>query len=188
MRTFTPLTSIRTGALAALALAALMPAAPARASDGPFGDHDPMSPVYRSIAMTVIETTGDYAEAADYLVRTALKMEDADPEKTRNLQLAGRLYDHAGAPQRARLATLSAGVTAYRSGQPGRAAHLFLDAAELASRFGPRAAVREAADRAGWVLRNADVDGVTRRSILARVVYEPEVEIRIEEPTPLAER
>lgn len=188
MRIATPLTSILNGGLAALALAALMPAAPARASDVPSGGHDPMSPEYRNIAMTVVETTGDYAQAADFLVRTALELDDADPEKTRNLQLAGRLYDHAGAPQRARLAILSAAVTAYRSGQPGRAAHLFLDAAELASQFGPRGAALEAADRAGWVLRNADLDEVTRRSVLARVVYEPEVEIRIEEPMPLAER
>jgi hypothetical protein len=170
-----PAPRVRTAlAVMAAGLLALGPTALAAAPPAP------SSAELRSAAHGIVDATGDAARAAEYLVKTALVLEDGDPGKATNLRLAGRLYHHAGRLEDARLATLGAGIAAYRSGQDALAAQIFLDAAEVAGETGIPGAVESAAHRAGWVIRQGKLSDAERKAVLERVRYSGDLEVFLE--------
>lgn len=150
--------------LAALLLGPLVP-------DAALADDDPRAERFRGEAIGIVETTGDYEEAADHLVTTAMLMEEGDVDRATNLRLAGRLYHHARSLEKARFALLDAGISAFEAGEAALAAHIFLDAAEVAQEQGVPGAAESAAERAGWVLREGVLTAAERRDVLDRVRY-----------------
>lgn len=158
-------------------LAALLLALPAPGHAEP---PVPGSAQLRRAAHEQLDRTGDPVRVADYLVETALLLDDTDPGKAENLRLAGRLYHHAGRLESARIATLNAGVAAYRSGRDALAAHIFMDAAEVAAQTRVPGAARSAAERAGWVLRQGRLSGDERTAVLDRVAYRGNVEVLLD--------
>lgn len=150
-------------------------------------EDDPRAKRFRGEAIAIVETTGDYAEAADHLVTTAMLMEKGDVDRATNLRLAGRLYHHARSLEKARFAMLDAGVAAFEAGESALAAHIFLDAAEVALEEGVPGAAQSAGERAGWVLRQGDLSAAERRSVLDRVRYrDTDLEIGRDDDTKMA--
>jgi len=115
-----------------------------------------------------LDDPSTYARAADVLVSQALLLPAMDPGKSAKLREAGRLYDAANLPAKARTTTLDAGVAAYRAEQHAIAAHIFLDTADPSLNRGVRDGVRQATERAAWVLRNGRLTESERTSILER--------------------
>lgn len=159
-----------------VALSLMVPAAlaatPERAPEDP---DDPVKPAaeLRLEAMTIIERTGDLSEAADFLMETASDLDLEDPERARNLRLAGRYYHHGGDLRAAYEALLAAGQAAYTAGDHALAADALLDAGIAAAENGEQAAAWRAAHKAGFVLRTRTFTPEERLRILGRVVYLP---------------
>lgn len=128
----------------------------------------------RGIRSGVLDEVRDglsFVEAADHLVEQAESADLSEGQLARSLRLAGRLYWHGGDYERARRTLEAAAYAAYQASEFVLSANLYLDAAQAASRNGDQRAAWQAADRAGYVLRTADIPEAARRHILARVEY-----------------
>ncbi len=144
-----------------------------RVAVGSEAEPDPTDPAADAVqeAVELAGRTGDYREAAERLVREADALQAGDPAGVEMLVVAGRLYHHGDDLREAYGALRRAGQLAYVVGMPARAAHTFLDAAQVAQERGRGAEAREAADMAGFVLRTAPLTSGERDAVLARVTY-----------------
>lgn len=113
---------------------------------------------------------GKLIDAAELLVEGTAKLEES-AESAELLVLAARLYGHGDRRDEAYRTLRRAAGVAFRVGEPGRAAHLLIDAAALAVEEGRGADANEAADLAGYVLRVSNLTPEQRMSVLRRVEY-----------------
>jgi len=125
----------------------------------------------RQDALEAALVENDFVRSAERLVRTVDARGINDIEACRTLELAGRLYHHAGRLGDTHEIMERAATMAYHEGEGALSARLFLDAAEAAVEDGKPRAAWLAGQRAGYVLRISDVTPEQRTAILARVAY-----------------
>lgn len=168
--------SRRAGAFALLVgfLLAVPVASQAVPAQGTHGPDDPAATAVelRAEALSIVERTGDFRRAADFLVETAVEqLTRDDSERARNLRLAGRYYHHAGKLGDAHRAMVDAARAAHAGGQHALAANILLDAGLAAAEDGKESAAWRAAHKAGYILRTQALALDDRLGILGRVRY-----------------
>lgn len=82
--------------------------------------------------MRLLRYEDRWLASAVLLEAAALLRPDPDPRAITLLEVAGRIYHHAGEVERARLTLLTVGELAAKLAQPRRAADAYLAAAEIA--------------------------------------------------------
>lgn len=112
---------------------------------------------------------GKAEKAADRLLRAVELRADCDELMFDDLRLAARLYHAAGEVERARATMLRAAEHAVWTGDPGRAAHTYVDAALLAAERGLRAEADDAAGRAEMLARSPLLSTRERVAIVGRI-------------------